>query len=340
MSSAKKCIVWDLDNTLWDGICLEGNVTMRPAIREVISELDQRGILHSIASRNETEVAMQVLQAERMTHFFVAPQINWLPKTTNLRMIHKTLNISLDAMAFVDDDPFERDQVRFMLPDVLTIDAADAGKLPEMPEFDPGYLTDESKSRRRFYQADAIRREAEQQFASREQFLASCNMKLMIRPIITDDIPRVLELMTRTHQLNTTGQFFEQTKLVQIATEPNGEQIFVAELRDKFGWNGIIGTALVEADPSAFTIIFFAMSCRILGRGIERAFLINLVEKARDRGCSKIMAMYRDTGRNSMMRALYQMTGFRHAHTRADQTMLFMLNGNNLPLKPPWVEIL
>lgn len=340
MTMSKKCIVWDLDNTLWDGICLEGDVTIRPAIRDAISSLDRRGIIHSIASRNEEDIAMKVLQDQRMIHFFIAPKINWLPKTTNIIDISKALNISLDSIVFVDDDPFELNQVRFMLPDVMTVDSKDAAQLTDMPEFDPTSITMESKSRREFYQAEEKRKEAEQRFSTREEFLFSCKMNLSIRLMNRQDIPRVSELMTRTHQLNTTGQIFEKDKLLEIAQpRSEGEVIYIAELRDKFGWNGIIGTAVINCTGANFRIIFFAMSCRILGRGIERAFLASLVKKAIENGYREVEALYRNTGRNSMMRALYQMSGFKQGKELADQTMVFKINCNQIPETPRWVEV-
>jgi FkbH-like protein len=340
MTSSKKCIVWDLDNTLWDGICLEGDVKVRPAIRDVLSRLDQKGIVHSIASRNEKDIAIKVLHDQNMLHFFVTPKINWLPKTTNIIEISKSLNLSLDSLAFVDDDPFELNQVQFMLPDVLTIDSKDAGQIADMPEFNSGYFTIESKSRREFYQADEKRKQAEHLFSSREEFLISCEMNLTIRLMQQRDIPRVLELMTRTHQLNTTGQIFEKKQLRGIAESRGSENIiFVAELRDKFGWNGIIGTAVIKCRGKNFNIVLFAMSCRILGRGIERAFLATLVKYAIQNGYQEIQAMYKDTGRNSMMRALYQMSGFIQGKELSDQGMIFTTNDKHIPETPRWVEV-
>jgi FkbH-like protein len=341
MFALRKCIVWDLDNTLWDGICLEGEVTVRPVIRSVISRLDQKGILHSIASRNEKQIAQKVLQDQKLFHFFVAPRINWLPKTTNILDIAKQLRITLDSVAFVDDDPFERDQVRFMLPDVMTIDAKDAAQLPDLREFSPGFLTQESKSRREYYHAEEKRQIDEQKFATREDFLMSCNMRLSIRPMQQKDIPRVLELMTRTHQLNTTGQIFEENQLVQIVSLHDLRySVFIAEFEDKFGWNGIVGTAVVEKTTNRFRIILFAMSCRILGRGIERAFLASLVKAADKTGHSGIEALYKETGRNSMMRILYQMSGFRQASSLSDQTLIFTLNCDQGIDVPRWVEVM
>jgi FkbH-like protein len=339
MPMKKKCIVWDLDNTLWDGICLEREVTIRPEIREVIELLDSRGIIHSIASKNEEAVAKKVLQDQQMIDYFIAPKINWLPKSTNIIATTKALNIAQDAVAFVDDDPFELDQIQFMLPDVMTINSEDATKLPDMPEFNPGVLTRESKSRRKFYQAEEKRKEAEYQYSTREEFLVSCNMNLSIRPMNQDDVQRVSELMTRTHQLNTTGKIFNKDKLFEMSKQKSKEEIFVAELTDKYGWSGIIGTAIVGYTDVYFRIIYFAMSCRILGRGLERAFMAPLVKNARQRGYNEIEALYKETGKNSMMRALYQMVGFKCEKYIADQTMLFKLSCNQIPQIPRWVEV-
>jgi FkbH-like protein len=231
MSEFKKCIIWDLDNTLWDGICLEGNVTTRPKIRETITELDKRGIIHSIASKGEEDVALKVLHNQQLSHFFVIPKINWLPKTTNILDISRELNISLDSLAFVDDDPFEIEQVEFMLPDVEVIPTDTADHLLDMEIFNPCFKTKESKSRRQFYQSEEDRKRAEKSYANREDFLNSCDIKLSVRPMMQEDIPRVSELMSRTHQMNTTGQIFNKEELLEfVCSHKSGYTVFVAEL--------------------------------------------------------------------------------------------------------------
>ena len=145
----KKCIVWDLDNTLWDGVCLEGAVTLREKVAEAIRELDRRGILHSIACRGNEEAAITTLKDFGLEGFFLVPQINWLPKSQNIVRISKVLNLPLNSIAFVDDDRFEREQVAFMLPDVVTIDSRDAHQLPNREEFTAANATRESGERRR-----------------------------------------------------------------------------------------------------------------------------------------------------------------------------------------------
>ena len=161
MPQLKKCVVWDLDNTLWDGVCLEGPVIVRKDVVGAIEELDRRGILHSVASRGDSEIATAVLKANGLEAYFLVPRINWLPKSRNIVAITNDLGISCDAVAFVDDDRFEREQVSFMLPEVVTIASEDAGQLPNRAEFSPSHVTREAGRRRDFYRSDMVRKEAE-----------------------------------------------------------------------------------------------------------------------------------------------------------------------------------
>ncbi|UCC49032.1 MAG: HAD-IIIC family phosphatase, partial [Gemmatimonadota bacterium] len=144
-SSTKKCLIWDLDNTLWDGVCLEGDVRLRPEAVTAITELDRRGILFSIASRGEADISMEQLKAFDLDQYFLVPKVNWLPKTTNIIAIGRELGLSLDDMAFVDDEPFELEQVSMMLPSVLAIDAREVADLPNSSAFTPTSVTSEGR---------------------------------------------------------------------------------------------------------------------------------------------------------------------------------------------------
>jgi FkbH-like protein len=342
MSSVKKCLVWDLDNTLWEGVLLEGSFRLRREVVETIAELDHRGILHSIASRGDEDLAMAALRENRLDGFFLVPQINWFAKSQNILTISKKLQISLDAIAFIDDEPFEREQVAYMLPSVLTIASEKAQELPDRAEFSPGEITREAEHRRHFYRAEIRRDLAEREYATREDFLLSCKMQLTVRPMTGDDIPRVLELMTRTHQLNTTGLIWDRTALVEaFHGRPGGTAVMVGELRDRFGWYGIIGTAIMDTMQSSWRLKYLAVSCRVMGRGIERAFLASLVHTALGRGNTSPEAEFRDTGKNRMMRALYQMMGFTATGETGDAgTLIFRARPDWLPDIPRWVEVL
>jgi FkbH-like protein len=341
MTTVKKCVVWDLDNTLWDGVCLEGNVIVKKEVYDTITELDHRGILHSIASRGEEDIAMKVLKENKLAGFFLVPQINWLSKSQNIIKISKELQISLDVIAFIDDDEFERAQVAFMLPDVLTIESEKIKELPGLSYFSPAGITREAQDRRRFYQDEIDRKKSEQSFTTRKDFLISCAMKLKVRCMKENDIPRVLELMTRTHQLNTTGMILDHERLKELLHEsPRGMNFIVAELQDKFGWYGIIGIAMIEEVKPLWRLKHFAVSCRVMGRGVERAFIASMIHTAFTHGFTKVEAEFRDTGRNRMMRALYQMMGFLNiGDSNGSQTMIFKRTLQEVPQIPCWIEV-
>src|SRR5215467_10763890 len=131
-----KCVVWDLDNTVWDGILLEDeSVTLRPHVVDILKTLDERGILHSIASRNDHNTALAKLQEFGIDEYFLYPQINWNSKASSVGQIAKDINIGIDTLAFIDDQPFEREEVAFSIPDVMCIDAAEMKTLLDRPEF-------------------------------------------------------------------------------------------------------------------------------------------------------------------------------------------------------------
>ena len=342
MNRLRKCLVWDLDNTLWDGVLLEEPVSVKPEVVDVIKELDSRGILNSIASRGDERLSLSNLEKNNLKELFLVPQINWQPKSQSILKISSELNISFDAIAFIDDDEFELEQISYMLPDVLTFHAEDAKNLPMYPDFSPLEITAEAKERRKLYQAEMQRKTAEENFKSRKEFLISCRMKLTIRSMREDDITRVLELMTRTHQLNTTGIILTKDEIKKIYHQGvDGKNIFVAELEDRFGWYGIVGVAMCEADKVLWRLNYLAISCRVMGRGIEKAILITLVEKAIQNDFKSIEAEFIDTGRNKMMRGLYQMSGFvgEKNESNSDRIKFYAVK-NKLARVPEWVQVL
>lgn len=340
MKHSVKCLIWDLDNTLWNGVILEERVELKPGIPEVVKELDRRGIIQSIASRGEYETAIGNLRKHQLDEYFIVPQINWEPKYKSIRRIFSALNISPSHTAFIDDDPYEREQIIFTIPEILIYNAADAPLLPELPEFTPEEITREASMRRQLYTAELERKKAESENTSRMEFLLSCSMKLRIRKAGTDDLGRVAELMSRTHQLNTTGLMISNNQLKGFLAG-NEKEIIVAELEDRFGEYGIIASAVYETTENTWRLNYLAVSCRVMGRGIERAILASLVTQAVNKGFREIEAGFRDTGKNRMMKALYQMSGFRKSGEKnTDGIDLFILSDSNHSAIPAWVEVL
>ncbi|MCX6162670.1 MAG: HAD-IIIC family phosphatase [Ignavibacteriae bacterium] len=342
MAETKKCIVWDLDNTLWDGVCLEGKVKIKKGVHDIITEMDKRGILHSIASRGDEGLSLKVLKENKLTDFFLAPQINWLPKSQSILKISKELELSLDSIAFIDDDEFEREQISYMLDDVLTIDAGRIYEISDWKEFNPVNISKETKERRYFYQAEMKRKETRHSYKSREDFLLSCNLQLNVRQLREEDIPRVLELMSRTHQLNSTGIIITGDELTNHLNNGRGKsEILVAELTDKFGWYGVIGTAMIVKEKPVWKLKYLSISCRVMGRGIERAFLAYMVKYAYNGGFEIIEAEFRDTGRNRMMRVLYQMSGLINTNKPdTSENSVYSADTKNLPQTPKWIKML
>ena len=190
MSKEIKCLVWDLDNTLWNGTLAEGaQVELRDRVSEVVSELDRRGILQSVASRNDYGDAMEALRRTGLDGYFLYPQISWGNKSDAMREIARELNIGVDALAFMDDEPSEREEVTFHLPEVLVIDSADYLRVPDMDEFKPRFITEDSAMRRKMYIDDMERRARQDEFTGpNEEFLKTLGMELSITPVRPGDL--------------------------------------------------------------------------------------------------------------------------------------------------------
>lgn len=323
-TSAKtiKCVVWDLDNTIWNGVLLENDVLeLRPEVVETIQELDRRGILHSIASRNDEQAARRKLEEFGLAEYFLYPQIGWHSKSESIAAIAKDLNIGVDTLAFVDDQPFEREEVAFAHPAVLTIDVHQVRKMRDMPRMNPPFITSESHLRRRMYRDDANRLAAEKAFDGRgEQFLATLNMVFRIAPAGEADLQRAEELTLRTNQLNTTGYTYSYEELDRLRQSAD-HLLLIASLEDRFGAYGTIGLALVETSGEAWTVLLLLMSCRVMSRGVGTIMMSYIMQRAKSAG-KKLWAHFVPNGRNRMMYATYKFGGFEEVGRSGEATIL------------------
>jgi FkbH-like protein len=333
-----KCVVWDLDNTLWDGVLLEDrSVNLRGAVVEVIRTLDERGILHSIASRNEPDVAMAKLRELGLDEYFLYPQVHWNAKSTSVRAIGEALNIGLDTIAFVDDQPFERDEVRFALPSVRCIDAADASKIPLMREMNPPFLTEDSRMRRQMYLADVRRKEVETAHSgSPDEFLASLGMRFTVAAAKQEDLQRAEELTVRTNQLNATGYTYSYEELSRFCLSPDHE-LLIAGLDDKYGTYGKIGLSLVERSGDVWTLKLLLMSCRVVSRGVGTVLLNDIIRRACAAGV-KLRADFVPTDRNRMMYISYKFAGFREVEKR-DGVVILENDYSRIQPAPPYLAL-
>lgn len=319
---AIKCVVWDLDNTVWEGVLLEGDtLVLRPEVVEIIKTLDERGILHAIASRNEYEPAWEQLRTFGLDHYFIYPQINWNAKSQSIAQIAQDINIGVNTLAFVDDQPFEREEVNFAHPDVWCIDAADLNGLLEHPRLSPRFITPESKLRRQMYQSDIQRKAAEEEYSGQnEAFLADLNMVFTIKSAREEDLQRAEELTMRTNQLNTTGYTYSYEELNQLR-QSDDHLLFVSSLDDRYGTYGTIGLALVEKEPTYWTVKLLLMSCRVMSRGVGTIMMTHIMNLAKAAGVP-LRAHFVPNGRNRMMYITYKFGGFNEVETQGDLVIL------------------
>jgi methoxymalonate biosynthesis protein len=305
-----KCLVWDLDNTLWQGTLLEDpDVKFAEEIRDVIIALDSRGILQSIASKNDFDPAWERLEKFGVAEYFVHPKIGWGPKSESVLSIAADLNFALNTVAFVDDLPTERAEVAFSVPEVRCYDAADVRTLTGLPEFSPAVVTVDARCRRQMYQA-SFRRDTEREAYSGadEDFLRSLELVMAIKRADGNDLSRVEELTLRTSQMNATGVHYADEVLRGLLADPDHEVLTVT-MSDRFGPHGAVGVMLLEYHPSVWHLRLLATSCRVVSFGAGAVILNWLVDQAARAG-THLAADFRRTDRNRMMDIAYRFTGF------------------------------
>jgi FkbH-like protein len=335
-----KCVVWDLDGTIWDGILLESDeVTFRPRVREIVEALDSRGVLHSIASKNHYGDAMKKLKEFGLDEFFLYPEITWDAKSLSLERIQKNLNISMDSIMFIDDDRFEREEVQHVHPDVECIDAAYYQDLLYDPRLNPRSLTTDASARRMMYMADIERKEAEDEYKGpRKDFLASLNMKFTISKAKEEDLNRAEELTIRTNQLNATGTTYSHDDLRQFIHSDRHE-LLICDLEDKFGSYGKIGLALIETMKDYLHLRLLLMSCRVMSRGVGTVLLSHIMNKAKAVD-KKLRADFRDTGRNRMMHIAFKFAGFRNFGFGPQDEIILENDLSAINSSPPYMKVL
>lgn len=335
-----KCVIWDLDNTIWEGICLEDpRVTLRPGIEDVLREIGERGIVQSIASKNE-EDALGFVEKFGLKEYFVYPHVNWDPKEDNIRRIAEILNIGLDSVAFVDDNPFERESVEAMVPGVRTYDAADYMKLLDLPEMQLQYDTPEARARGRMYVDEAVRKEIEGQEERKEAFLMSLGMEAAPRLAGEGDLARICELVTRTNQFNSTGIRYSDSEVEEFFRSED-HRFHVVSLVDKYGDYGRCGVALIRDGKDEWNLEILLVSCRVAGRGLGSAFLAYLTESAAAAGKKRFRAKYIKTDRNRQIGLLYKILGFSKNRDMSDDTSsVFEYDLGDGPIaRPEWIRI-
>ncbi len=334
-----KCVIWDLDNTLWNGILSEDKeVKLREDAKNMIIVLDSRGILNSISSKNNYDDAMKKLEEFGLSQYFLYPEINWNPKSDSVGKIVKHLNIGMDTILFIDDSEFERNEVISVYPEVMTDDGADLVKLLSNEILNPEYITIDARNRRQMYLESIKRNCVEESFiGTNEEFLKSIDMRFCIRQAREDDLNRVQELTVRTHQLNSTGVTYSFEELDEYRKSEN-HKLYVCELIDKFGSYGKIGIALVELGKE-WHLKLLLMSCRVMNRGVGTVLLSYIMGEAKKNN-SILLADFMQTDRNKVMYVSYKFANFKERSNDGKGNIVFENDLSIIPKIPAYLTLI
>jgi len=327
---SKRCIVLDLDNTLWggvvgedgfDGIKLGSDPQGKAYVefQKFLKSMNQRGILLAINSKNNPEDALKVISDHPdmvlREENFSCMKINWNDKVSNMIEISKELNFGLENFVFFDDDPVNREFVRTNLPQISTIELPKdpsqyAMILQNLKFFDVFRITDEDSKRNQMYLEQKERKEFENTVTNIDEFLKQLELQVSIKQATKFTIPRISQLTMKTNQFNLTTKRYQEEDIQKFSDDPNFI-VGCAQVIDKFGDNGITSAFIVnKQNPKVWILDTFLLSCRVMGREIEKAILYYIISKAKEEGVETIRANYIPTQKNKPIENLLPNCGF------------------------------
>lgn len=339
---SKKCLVLDLDNTLWGGVVGDDGVQNLILGRDhptgeafldfqrYVKDLQRRGVILAVCSKNDFENAKEgfshpdsILKVEDFSSF----KANWSPKPANIRDIAAELNIGLDSLVFVDDNPAERALVADQLPEVATPDVgSDVSRFAEIIEaehfFEVPKVVQDDLNRSAYYSLNAQRNSYQASFSGYGEFLASLEMTAGIAPFSPVYMERITQLINKTNQFNLTTKRYTSAEVEAVAQDPMFLTLY-GRLADRFGDNGLVSVLIGRAINETLEMDLWLMSCRVINREMELAMFDALVEQCQVRGLTKILGVYIPSKKNSMVADHYLKLGFAQAVTSTESRQLW-----------------
>src|ERR1019366_37460 len=352
-----KCVAVDLDNTLWGGVIGEDGMNgillgaeypgaAFQELQRALLDLSRRGILLAVCSKNNPADAMEALSGHPgmllQPRDFAAMRINWDDKARNLREIAGELNIGLDTIAFLDDNPVERQQVREQAPEAIVIHLPQdpmgyAQAVRDCPWLERLTLSEEDRQRGEYYAAQRERVELEGSVTSKEDFYRSLDQVVEIAPVNAQTVARVSQLTQKTNQFNLTTRRYTEQQIADLAARPNW-QVWSLRVKDRYADNGLVGVAVARVDGEVAEIDSFLMSCRVIGRTLETALLAHLAGDARERGVKVLQGWFLPTKKNAPAGEFYASHGFEVAE-RSEEGVLWRLDLREKEIQTPeWIK--
>lgn len=328
----KKCLVLDLDNTLWGGIVGEvGSEGIELSdykegarykdFQRRLKQIKDLGIILAVASKNNFDDAIKVIREHKhmvlQEEDFVALKINWDLKSQNIRDLSEELNIGLDSIVFIDDNPVERESVKRELPEVTVPDfPQDTSELLDFAiELYNNYFytlstTDEDTAKTKIYRQNMKRRDEQKSCASYEDFLRSLETKIEIRRISAENIQRASQLTQKTNQFNLTTKRYSERELLALINEKDFGG-FVVYVNDRFGDNGMVSVVITKHKTKGeVELDTFLLSCRVMGRFIEDQIIGFIEDLYKKLGYKKLITYYKPTGKNAPAKDLFERLGY------------------------------
>lgn len=352
-----KVVVTDLDNTLWGGVLGEDGPTgiqlnaeypgaAFRAVQRALLDLYDRGILIALCSKNNAADVDEVLNGHPdmllKPRHIAAQRVNWQDKAQNLREIAAELNLGLDALAFLDDNPVERQWVRQQLPEVTVIELPNdpmryERAIRDCAAFERLSLSAEDRERGRYYAEERQRTELQQSAGTLEDFYRSLQMRAVIRPVTEATLGRVAQLTQKTNQFNMTTRRYSEQEIAALTNDPR-HGVYTLTVQDRFGDTGLVGVAITRLQGSVCEIDTLLMSCRVIGRTVETMLLATLAEDASARGATTLAGWFLPTKKNAPARGVYEAHGFACTEVREDGSRWELdLTSQQVP-PPPWIE--
>ena len=348
----KKCMVLDLDNTLWGGIIGEDGIEHINLsndgtgkafydFQKNIEKLRNTGTVLAICSKNDKEIALEVINNHPYMVLreekFAALRINWNDKVSNIKSIAQELNLGLDSFVYFDDSPHEREVVRTLLPEVTVPDLPeDFSEYPRflsgLPYFEAFSYTTEDSLRGQMYVQERQRKDLKRSSGSLDAFLKTLAIRVSIKKADNFTIPRIAQLTQKTNQFNLTTRRYTESDIREFSNNPSW-WVLSASTSDKLGDSGIVGVAICEIDEDTVRLDTFLMSCRVLGRGVEQAFLMAVLEISKKANMKTCAAEYIQTKKNGMAGDFLQSNGFA---LRDDYYMRDLRKAREFP---DWIEV-
>lgn len=333
-----KCIIWDLDNTIWNGTLLENsNVVLKKNTVRMLEAAQKRGIIQTICSKNDFESASEKLELLGIHDFFVYPQINMCRKSDNIKTFLNDMHFRAEDVLFVDDMEFELEEVKFSIPGINIINISDYQTLEKKIYAEKVKHTELIKKRTYLYKTEETRLYERNKFRDASAFLMQSNFKAHIDFAKEYELSRIEELLERSHQLNTTGISYSREEIRNMLGK-EGWIVLIGSVSDKYGDYGKSALLIVEKNNDGYVVKVMIVSCRLIGKGITDYLLFYLYRLAFLQGIEKLTVEYRKNKYNRSMQILLQMNDFKRNEISPDFYQFYMdVNDSERIRKPEWI---